>query len=137
MPDSAPLKKTIDADIPAQGTANATQDYVIGEAPHAGTVSEVTIIPEAAVTAHATNYRTFRVVNKGQAGAGTTVVASFATDTVTTDDLAAFDEKTVTLSAVAGATTVAAGDVLVADETVAASGVAHGGYTIKVTIDRS
>ena len=137
MPDSAPLKKTIDTDVPAQGTAGAAQDYVIGEAPFAGTVSEVTIIPEAAVTAHGTNYRTFRVVNKGQAGAGTTVVASFATDTVTTDDLAAFDEKTIPLSGTAANLVVAAGDVLVADETVAASGVAHGGYTIKVTIDRS
>lgn len=125
----------LEQSVPAQGTAGGAQDYVIGEVSHAGTVSEVTIVPEAAVTAHATNYRTFRVVNKGSAGAGTTVVASFATDTVSTDDLVAFDEKALTLSVVAGATTVAAGDVLVADETVAASGVAHGGYKIKVRYD--
>jgi hypothetical protein len=122
----------LEANIPAQGTANATQDWVIGEAESGGTVSEVTIVPEAAVVAHGTNYRTFRVINKGQAGAGTTVVATFATDTVTTDDLTAFDEKAIPLSAVAGATALVAGDVLVADETVAASGVAHGGYTVKV-----
>lgn len=137
MPDSTPLKKTISATVPAQGTAGTVQDQVVGEAPFAGTVSEVTIIPEAAVTAHATNYRTFRLVNKGQAGAGTTVVASFATDTVTTDDLAAFDEKSIPLSGTAANLTVAEGDVLAADETVAASGVAHGGYKITVTIDRS
>lgn len=137
MADSAPLLRTLEAFVPAQGTANATQDQVIGEAPYAGTVTEVTIIPEAAVTAHGTNYRTFRVVNKGQAGAGTTVVATFATDTVTTDDLAAFDEKTIPLSGTAANLVVAEGDVLVADETVAAAGVAHGGYTIKVTISRS
>jgi hypothetical protein len=136
MADTAPLSRSISAEVPAQGTAGTVQDFVIGEAPYAGTVTEVTIIPEAAVTANATNYRTFRVVNKGQAGAGTTVVASFATDTVTTDDLAAFDEKALTLSAVAGATTVAEGDVLVADETITAAGVAHGGYTIQVTISR-
>jgi hypothetical protein len=122
----------LEANIPAQGTAGTTQDYVIGEAETGGTVREVVLIPEAAVTANATNYRTFRVINKGQAGAGTTVVASFATDTVSTDDLVAFDEKAMTLSAVAGATTLAEGDVLVADETVTASGVAHGGYTVKV-----
>jgi hypothetical protein len=136
MADTAPLSRSISAEVPAQGTAGTVQDFVIGEAPYAGTVTEVTIIPEAAVTANATNYRTFRVVNKGQAGSGTTVVASFATDTVTTDDLAAFDEKALTLSAVEGATTVAEGDVLVADETITAAGVAHGGYTIQVTISR-
>lgn len=136
MADTAPYLRTIETEVAAQGTAGTVQDQVIGEAPFAGTVTEVTIIPEAAVVAHGTNFRTFRVVNKGQAGAGTTVVATFATDTVTTDDLAAFDEKTIPLSAVEGATTVVAGDVLVADETVAAAGVAHGGYTISVTISR-
>lgn len=137
MADTAPLLRTIEAVVQPQADADTVQDQVIGEAPYAGTVTEVTIIPEAAVVAHGTNFRTFRVVNKGAAGAGTTVVATFATDTVTTDDLAAFDEKAIPLSAVANATTVAAGDVLVADETVAAAGVAHGGYTIKVTISRS
>ena len=121
----------LEANVPAQGTAGSTQDWVIGEAETGGTVKEVTIIPEAAVTANATNYRTFRVINKGQSGAGSTVVASFATDTVTTDDLVAFDEKALTLGSAANLV-IAEGDVLVADETVAASGVAHGGYTIKV-----
>jgi hypothetical protein len=133
---NAPLKRTISATVPAAGAA-VTQDQTVGEAPFAGTVSEVRLIPEAALTANATNYRTFRVINKGQAGAGTTVVATFATDTVTTDDLVAFDEKVIPLSAVAGATTVAEGDVLAADETVAASGVAHSGYRIEIDISRS
>lgn len=137
MADTSPLKRTIKATVPAQGTANATQDLAVGTAPFAGTVSAVTIVPEAAVTAHGTNYRTFRLVNKGQDGAGTTVVATFATDTVTTDDLAAFDEKTIPLSGTAANLVVAAGDVLAADETVAAAGVAHGGYTIQVEITRS
>jgi hypothetical protein len=137
MADTAPLLRTIETEVAAQATAGTVQDQVIGEAPFAGTVTEVTIIPEAAVTANATNFRTFRVVNKGQAGAGTTVVATFATDTVTTDDLAAFDEKTIPLSGTAANLVVAAGDVLAADETVTGTGVAHGGYTIKVTISRS
>lgn len=136
MTDTAPLISKIKAFVPAQGTANATQDEVIGLAPFAGTIVGVSIVPEASLVAHASNYRTFRVVNKGQAGSGTTVAATFATDTVTTDDLTAFDEKAIPLSGVAGATTVAEGDVLVADETVAASGVAHSGYTITVSISR-
>jgi hypothetical protein len=123
---------TLDATIPAQGTAATTQDTVIGEAPFAGTVTEVSFYPEAAVTAHATNIRTFRVVNKGAAGAGTTVIASRST--VTSNSMVAFDEWTVTLSATAADLVVAAGDVLVCDETVGASGVAHGGGVIKVQI---
>lgn len=122
----------LEANIPAQGTAGTTQDWVIGEAESGGKVQEVTLVPEAAVTGNATNFRTFRVVNKGQAGVGTTVVASFATNATPANDLVAFDEKTVTLSVTASDLNLAAGDVLVADETVGASGVAHGGYTIKV-----
>lgn len=137
MPDTAPLTRTYEAFVPAQATAGTVQDQVITASPFAGTVTSYTIVPEAAVTAHGTNFRTFRLVNKGQAGAGTTVVATFATDTVATDDLVAFDEKTVPLSATAADLVVAAGDVLAADETIAAAGVAHGGYTARVTISRS
>jgi hypothetical protein len=35
--------------VPAQGTAGTAQDQVIGEASHAATVTEATLIPEAAV----------------------------------------------------------------------------------------
>jgi hypothetical protein len=122
---------TIQATIPAQGTAGTAQDQVIGEASFAGAVTEALIVPEAAVAANATNFRTFRVVNKGQGGAGTTVVASLSTAATS---LVAFDEQQLTLSAVAGATTVAAGDVLVADETTSGTGVAHGGYTVRVNV---
>lgn len=136
MPTGVPKAATLQATLPAAGAA-VTQDQTIGESPVAGTVVSVRIVPEAALTAHATNFRTFRVVNKGQAGAGTTVVATFATDTVTTDDLAAFDEKVIPLSSTAADLVVAEGDVLAADETVAASGVAHSGYKVIVDIARS
>lgn len=135
MADTAPHTEVLEATIPAAGAAVA-QDQVIGEAPYAGEVTEVVIVPEAALTANATNYRTFRVLNKGQTGAGSTVVASLATDTPTTDDLAAFDEKSIPLSGTAANLDVAEGDVLAVDETVAASGVAHSGYRVLVTISR-
>ncbi len=136
MTDTAPLVEAIEATVPA-ATKEAVQDQVIGEAPFAGTVTGVTIVPEAAGTANATNFRTFRVVNKGADGSGSTVVASFATDTPTTDDLKAFDEKAVALSATAANLVVKEGDVLVADETKAAEGLAHSGYRIRVEISRS
>jgi hypothetical protein len=136
MTEQAPLSESISATIPA-ATKEAVQDQVIGEAPFDGAVSSVLIVPEAALTAHSTNFRTFRVVNKGQGGAGTTVVATFATDTVTTDDLKAFDEKAIPLSGTAADLVVKAGDVLAADETKAAEGVAHSGYKVVVRIARS
>jgi hypothetical protein len=129
-------KRVLEATVAPQGTANAAQDQVIGEAPYAGRVSSVKIVPEAALTANATNFRTFRVVNKGQAGSGSTVVASFATDTPTTDDLVAFDEKAIPLSGTPANLKVAKGDVLAVDETVAAAGVAHSGYKVLVEISR-
>lgn len=136
MPDSAPLVREIDVTVPAAGAAVA-QDQVVGEVPFAGTITGVTIVPEAALTANGTNYRTFRVLNKGAAGAGSTVVASFATDTPTTDDLVAFDEKTIPLSGTPANLVVAAGDILAVDELVTGSGVAHSGYKVVVEVTRS
>lgn len=136
MPSGTPIVGRLEATVPAQGTAATIQDQVIGEAPTDGTVTSVSITPEAALAAHATNYRTFRVINKGQSGAGTTVVATFATDTPTTDDLVAFDEKAIPLSSTAADLDVSEGDQLVADETVAASGVAHSGYHVVIELAR-
>lgn len=136
MTDQAPSVKELTATIAGAG-AGAAQDQVVGEAPFAGTVTEVRIVPEAAVVGHASNYRTFRLVNKGQSGAGSTVVASHATDATPSKDLAAFDEKSLALSGSAGATTVAEGDVLAVDETVASAGVAHSGYKVTVKVARS
>lgn len=136
MPDTAPNVKVIETTLPAAGAA-VTQDQVIGKAPFAGIVQSVTVISEAAVVANATNFRTIRVLNKGQAGAGAVVVASHALDTPTTDDLAAFDEKTIPLSGTPANLVVAEGDVLAADETVAGTGLAHSGYKIRVEIARS
>jgi hypothetical protein len=129
-------KRTLEATVAPQGTANAAQDQVIGKAPFAGRVSAVSIIPEAALTANGTNFRTFRVVNKGQNGSGSTVVATFATDTPATDDLAAFDEKSIPLSGTPANLNVAKNDVLAVDETIAGSGVAHSGYRAIVEIKR-
>lgn len=134
--EKAPRSETLSAFVPAAGAAVA-QDQAIGEAPFAGTVTEVTVISEGAVVAAAVNFRTLRVLNAGQSGAGAAVVASLALDTPGTDNLAAKDEKNVPLSGVAADLNVAAGDVLVFDETVAGTGLAHAGLTVKVTIARS
>lgn len=124
------------ANIPAQGTAATVQSRALGRAPFAGRITSARIIPEAAVTGNATNFRNFRIVNKGQTGAGTTLMASFATNATPANDLVAYDEKAAALSGTEANTLVAAGDILQVDETVGGSGVAHGGYRVEVTLEK-
>jgi hypothetical protein len=125
-------REVLEATVPAAGAA-VTQDQVVGRSPITGRVSYVVLVPEAALVANATNFRTFRILNRGQAGAGSAVVATFATDTPATDDLQAFNDRVIPLTA---AVDVAQGDVLAVDETVAGTGVAHSGYKVSVELTR-
>lgn len=134
MPDSAPLVNTAKVTIPALGAA-VNGDQAISEAPFAGTVTAASFTPEAAITGDNTNTRTLTIVNKGAAGAGTTVVATLAFTTGVNG--VAFDERQFVLSAVAGATTVAEGDILQVNEVIAASGLANPGGLVQVEITRS
>jgi len=129
-----PYVAAIDADVPAQATAATAQNWVIGEAPFAGTVTEVSVIPVAAVTANASNYRNFTVQNTGQAGAGTTTVSTMTTATT---GLVVNDERLATLTGTAADLVVAAGDVLRVAETATGTGVAHGGYRVVLKISRN
>jgi hypothetical protein len=135
MTDTTPLQSTLRGTIPA-ASAGSAYDQTIDTVPWAATVSNVTFTPEADITGAATNYRTYRVVNKGADGNGTTVVASlaFSSGAVTAND---FLPKAITLSATAANLVVAAGDVLAWDETVAGSGLASPGGEVRVTLDRS
>lgn len=131
---SAPYSGKLDANVPAVA-ANADADQTIGEAPFGGTVSGITYTPEAAITGNTTESRTLTVVNKGQAGLGTTVIGTLAF--IATVNGVAFDEKDFTLSVVAGATTVVAGDVLAFVSThVGTTGLADPGGRVEVTITR-
>jgi len=131
---TAPLERTLQATLPALGAAVAG-DQVVGEAPFAGTVTSVSYTPEAAITGDNTNTRTMTLVNKGQSGSGSTVIATLAF--TTGNNAAAFDEKQFVMSDVANATTVAAEDVLVAVETVAGTGLANPGGRVEVVLSRS
>ena len=104
------VQEKVEATVPAV-TIAATADQVIGEATKAGRVTSVSYTPEAAVTGAASpDSRTLSLVNKGQAGAGTTTVASLAL--VSAVNLVAFDEKAITLTATVADRVVAAGDQL-------------------------
>lgn len=137
MSEKAPFVHTIMETVPGQATAGTDDAWNIGRAPFAGTVTACSYTPEAAITEDATNFRVFNLVNKGAAGAGTTVVATYSTDADVDGTMAADDEAALTLSAVEGATTVAEGDILEWQSDAVASGVADPGGLVRVTISRS
>src|SRR3954467_14136006 len=118
-------------------TAATDQSTTIAESHVAGTVTAATITINGNITANGTTYRTFTLTNKGTDGNGTTAVAVFATDTVTTDDVADFDEKALTLSSTDADLVVAKGDILALVETHASTGVAHAGGRVEIEIERT
>src|SRR5436190_11607004 len=89
------LTRRVRTFFPAQATAGTGQSTIIPEIKTAGRVTEVAIIPSAAVVANGTNYRIFTLFNRGNTGVGTTSVATMDTSvTGLTDN----DERLMTLS---------------------------------------
>lgn len=131
---SAPKIVTVEAPVPAV-TISATADTPITEAAFAGTVTRVDYTPDATITGAATNNRTVTLYNRGQTGVGTTVVAqlNFANGI----NAPQYDAKAITLSVVAGATTVASGDVLEWDSAAVGTGIVDPGGNVHVEITRS
>ena len=111
-------------------TAGTADEEPVLIAPIACTVTGVTLVPETAITGHATNYATLSLENKGAAGTGTTEVASFAFDTPTTDDVVAFDGKALTLSATPANLDLALGDVVSIKKAIAAAGMVLDGFVL-------
>jgi hypothetical protein len=132
---TAPLQRVIEADVPAVSTAGNDDDTIIGKAPFDCTVTAVEYISETAITGAATNNRTISLINKGQAGSGTAVVASlnFASGV----NAPAADEKAVTLSATPADLVLAAGDTLLWRSLHIGTGIADPGGLVRVTLARS
>lgn len=131
-----PLARTLTAPVPAQ-TILATAVLAIARAPFAGTVTAVRYAPVADVTGAASPAsRTVSLINKGADGNGTTVVASLAL--LGSVNLTDYDEKAITLSVVAGATTVAAGDILAwSTAPVGGTGLVDPGGLVAIDLSRS
>jgi hypothetical protein len=130
--DSTPAYDTLTVAVPAVGTAGNDATTIVGESPIAGTVHAVSYIPAADITGAATNNRRLRLVNKGQDGNGSTVVAElqFVNGVNATD----FDRKAITLSATAANLVVAKGDVLAWESTHIATGITDPGGRAAVEI---
>lgn len=135
MPDSAPLVKKYRQQVPAVGAgSDAETDVLIAE--FAGTVSGVKYVSATTLTGANTDSRTGQLVNKGQAGAGSTVVASKAFTSGV--NAPADDDTAITLSGTAANLVVAAGDVLVWQSNhVGSTGLADPGGLVEVELTRS
>lgn len=114
--------------------ADATAAQYFWEAPANCTVEKVTYIPRAAVTANATNYGTVLLYSADGAGGSTTTVASRATDTVTTDDMANGVPWDLVNSATAADLDVDKGEVLAFAITKAGSGVVIAAGVLQVQV---
>lgn len=135
MPDQAPLVKSVEANVPAVAAGSDAETNVT-LVPIAGSVSAVSYMPATVLTGANTDSRTLVLVNKGQAGAGTTVVATKAF--VSGVNAPADDSTAITLSATADDLVVADGDVLVWQSThVGSTGLADPGGLAHVEITRS
>ena len=136
MPEGAtPLRRTLTVEQEPV-TILATGSNTV-RCPQAGVVGRVSYTATAAVTGAASpSSRTLSVINKGQSGAGTTVVASLAL--VSGVNLVAFDEKDITLSATAADRVVTEGDILeFRSAPVGGTGLADPGGTVTVEIERA
>jgi len=136
MADTAPYVRVIEVDVPAVSTAGNDDDSVVAQAPFDCTVTSVEYVPEAAITGAATNHRTFSLVNKGQAGSGSTTVASLAFDSGSVT-ATANNEKAITLSATAANLVLAAGDTLLWRSIHIGTGIADPGGLVRITISRN
>lgn len=132
---TAPYVQVIERNVPAVSTAGNDDDTVLGQAPFDCTVTSVQYVPEAGVTGAATNHRTFSLVNKGQAGSGTTTVATLAFDSGSVT-ATANNERDITLSGTAANLDLAAGDTLLWRSIHIGTGITDPGGVVRVTISR-
>lgn len=129
-----PLSRTFQVVVPAVG-AGSDETTTICEAPFDGTLESASYVADTALTGANTDSRTLQVINKGQSGSGTTVMASKAFTSGV--DAAAFDETALTLSGVTDATDVAEGDIIALKSLhVGGTGLADPGGTVFVTLSR-
>jgi hypothetical protein len=130
MTDYQPFTKTFSADtIAVAAGSDATVN--ICAAPFAGKITGVRYAPNAVLTGANTDSRTLSIINKGQAGSGTTTMASKAFTSGV--NAPASDETAITLSVTAADLIVAAGDIIAFKSThVGSTGLADPGGLIEV-----
>jgi hypothetical protein len=133
---SAPLTRDYTVTFPGIA-ATASDTYVITAAEFAGELAAAYLTADSNITGAASPAsRTYTIVNKGQDGNGTTVMATLAL--VSGVNPTDFNEEAFTLSAVEGATEFVQGDVIaVASTAVGGTGLADPGGAVRVTLSRT
>lgn len=129
---SAPFGRWIEQRVPAAAAVDATADFVVGVAGVTGAVVEVQFLPDTVLTGADTNSMTGEVINKGQAGAGTTQVAAKAF--VSGVNAPAGDATDITLHATTANRDVVAGDVLAWRRTKVGTGLAQPAGLVRVKV---
>jgi hypothetical protein len=135
MADEAPLSRTQNHQVPAVGTAGNDATTVLFQAPFPCTVTLVNYVPASAITGANTNTRLVELVNKGQAGSGTTQVATIQFNSGV--NAAADDEKAITLSGTAANLVLAQGDTVIWNSTHVGTGIADPGGLVSVVLSRN
>jgi hypothetical protein len=129
---TAPFGNALQAQVQPQATAGSNLNSVVLRCPSDATVASVTYAPVTAITGANTNTRSVSLVNKGQSGAGSTVIATIQYNSGV--NAAAADENTVTLSGTPANLTVSAGDILQWQSTAVGTGIADPGGLVVVTL---
>jgi hypothetical protein len=136
MSEKAPFNFKLEEDLPAS-TILATTVAQIGEAQMAGVLSSASYTPKADITgANSPASRTISIINKGQDGNGTTVMATLAF--VSAVNASDYDERAFTLSSTPADLAVAQGDIIVASSApVGGTGLVDPGGRIQLNFARS
>jgi hypothetical protein len=129
---TAPFGAGHQVPVQPQATAGSNLSTVVWVAPRDCTVTAVSYTTVTAITGANTNTRSVSLVNKGQSGAGSTVVATLQFDSGV--NTVAGDEKVITLSGTPANLVVTAGDVLQWNSTAVGTGIADpGGLAVIAT----
>src|SRR5690349_15951228 len=127
---TAPFGAGHQVPVQPQATAGSSLNSIVYVAPRDLTVTAVSYTTVTAITGANTNTRSVSLVNKGQAGAGTTVIATLQFNSGV--NTVAADEKTITLSGTAADLVVVAGDVLQWQSAAVGTGIADPGGLVTI-----
>jgi hypothetical protein len=111
------------------GTAQTATAFFVNETGKPVKVTSAKFVTPIAVTANGSNYGTVTLAHRTSAGASATTIVSFATDTVTTDDLVAFAPKDITSLITAANAVIPAGGVATVALAKTGTGVAFAAAT--------
>lgn len=131
----APLVERLQQTVPGEATAGNDKSVAFRRAPVGATVESVTYAPNALITGANTNTRRVALINRGQSGSGSAVVAELQFNSGVNGP--AFDEKSLTLSATTANLKLVEGDILEWLSDAVGTGLADPGGLVVVKMSRS